>query len=193
MSGLPVTRGRPRAGDPTQISRIALAHIDRDGWAETTMAAIAERSGVSEPTLFRYFPTKADVLWHGMDESARVFRDRFDQRTPGAPLPLAVVDAYGEMLLSDRERLSLIKVRAAIIAEDTGAAEASWRKFEEWRSLVTDMLRHGGDTSPVSEVRIRGAMIWAALWSALTAWALTNDPTPSAQVAVARRLVAAIG
>ncbi len=152
------------------------------------MAAIAERSGISEPTLFRYFPTKADVLWHGMDESAQVFRDRFDQRDSRIALPLAVVDAYREMLLSDSERLSLIKVRAAIIAADPAAAEASWRKFEEWRSLVTDLLSQAGEGSAL-EVRIRGAMIWAALWSALTAWSLTDDADPSAQVATARRLL----
>lgn len=152
------------------------------------MAAIAERSGISEPTLFRYFPTKADVLWYGMDESAQVFRDRFDQRDHTIALPLAVVDAYREMLLSDSERLSLIKVRAAIIAGDPAAAEASWRKFEEWRSLVTDLLHQAGEGSAL-EVRIRGSMIWAALWSALTAWSLTEDPDPAAQLAVARRLL----
>lgn len=175
------------------ISRVALAQIARDGWSGTTMAAIAERSGVSEPTLFRYFPTKADVLWHGMDESARVFRERFDQRDRTAPGPLAVVDAYREMLLSDAERLSLIKVRAAIIAGDAAAAEASWPKFEEWRSLVTDLLRHVDPAASADELRIRGAMIWAALWSALTTWSLDLDPDPSTRIAVARRLVASIG
>jgi len=193
MTGRMAVRGRPRAGDPDQISRTALEHISRDGWSETTMAAIAEMAGISEPTLFRYFRSKADVLWHGMDESARVFRDLFARRTAGAPLAPSIADAYTAMLLGDPDRLSLIKVRAAIIAGDTGAAEASWRKFEEWRSLVTEMVRSDDAAADPLDIRIRGAMIWSALWSALTAWALTDDTTPSAQLAAARLRLTSLG
>ena len=155
------------------------------------MAALAEISGVSEPTLFRYFSTKADVLWHGMDESAHAFRLAFAERTTQTPRAVAVTDAYEAMLLRDPDRLSLIKIRAAIIVRDAGAAEASWRKFEEWRALVTEML--ATDLGDPANARIRGAMVWAALWSALTAWSVTDDPEPSAQIAIVRSIVSALG
>lgn len=179
-------------GDPTQISRIALEQITLGGWSGTTMAAIAERSGVSEPTLFRYFPTKADVLWHGMDESARVFRENFARRAPETPVVVAIADAYRDMLLADPVRLSLIKVRAAIITHDDAAAEASWRNFEAWRGIVTDMVREGLPGASPTRTRILGAMVWSALWSALTAWSVTDSPDPSREIADARAVLASL-
>jgi AcrR family transcriptional regulator len=47
------------------------ALFDQQGYESTTTCAIAERAGVSEATLFRYFPTKADL-------ALATIRDRVD-------------------------------------------------------------------------------------------------------------------
>ena len=40
-----------------------------NGYAGTTVDAIAQRTGVSRATFFNYFPTKSDVFWVDLDES----------------------------------------------------------------------------------------------------------------------------
>ena len=86
------TRGRPRVGDPGAISDIALELVARHGWSSTTMQRIATASGISAPTLFRYFPTKADVLWHRLDENVEFFRFAFEERAQRQDLGRAITD-----------------------------------------------------------------------------------------------------
>ncbi|MEV1130500.1 TetR/AcrR family transcriptional regulator [Agromyces sp. NPDC049794] len=182
------TRGRPRVGDPDTISAIALGLMTRDGWAPTTMDGIAQASGISTPTLFRYFPSKASVLWHGMDENAERFRTEFTRRIQHPSSLDTIFDSYLAMLLSDPCRLRLIKARIAIMERDQDASAASWSKFEEWRRLVTGFVAIVRDESEDAlEVRIQGAAMWSALSSALSAWALSADHDPAAYIETAQR------
>lgn len=186
------TRGRPRITDPGTISDIALELISQGGWAATTMQRIATASGVSAPTLFRYFPTKADVLWYQIDESAKSFRIAFERTAHQQNLGDAITESYLDMLLSDTGRLEIIKKRIAILSRDFDAANASWAKFDEWRLLVTDMVAEApNQPSDSLQVQITGAMLWAALWAALSAWSLSNDDDPTAYVATANQFMSA--
>lgn len=185
------TRGRPRVGDPGTISDIALELVAQHGWSATTMQRIATASGISAPTLFRYFPTKADVLWHRLDENTEFFRSAFDERVHRQDLGQAITDSYLAMLLADPDRLRTVKKRIAILARDVDAANASWAKFEQWRLLVTGMVADARQQpSSALPVKITGAMIWAALWAALSAWSTSGDDDPTSYVATAHRLIA---
>lgn len=187
------TRGRPRVGDPDAIGLIALGLMAADGWAATTMDAIAVRAGISTPTLFRYFATKADLLWHGTDESARAFRTRVAQTRPEVPAAETLTGAYLGMLTADADHLERVRARVRIIARDAAAAEASWPKSEEWRGIVVELLAdHVGAASDDLDIQVAGSMVWSALWTALTAWSLSDDPDPAAQIAVAARRIRAL-
>ncbi len=45
-----------------KLLRAALALVARDGFAAATTAAIAEKAGLAEGTLYRHFPSKDDLL-----------------------------------------------------------------------------------------------------------------------------------
>tara|TARA_R110002020_G_scaffold65413_8_gene172796 strand:+ start:3571 stop:4164 length:594 start_codon:yes stop_codon:yes gene_type:complete len=178
-------------GDPDTISEIALILMARDGWTSTTMDGIARASGVSTPTLFRYFPSKAAVLWHGMDENAERFRSEFAARRSQPSLLDAIFESYLAMLRADAFRLRLIKTRIAIMEHDDEAAASSWSKFDEWRQLVTSFVATARDEpEDALPARVTGAAIWSALSSALSAWALTDDPDPAEHLRVARGCIA---
>lgn len=66
--------GRPRATDALAITDVSLALFERDGYDATTVDAIARAAGISRRTLFRYFPSKNDIVWG--DFSAQVARFR---------------------------------------------------------------------------------------------------------------------
>lgn len=60
---LPVKRGRPR--DPERLRRVleaAAEHFQREGFAGTSMDAVAARSGVSKMTIYTYFPSKEQLF-----------------------------------------------------------------------------------------------------------------------------------
>lgn len=55
-------RERKKVETRARISAIALERFARDGFAQTTVGAIASDAGVATRTFFHYFETKEDVL-----------------------------------------------------------------------------------------------------------------------------------
>jgi AcrR family transcriptional regulator len=59
-------RGRPVEIDRHAVSLVALKLFERKGFDDVTMDEIAKTAEVSRSTLFRAFPTKADLVWEGL-------------------------------------------------------------------------------------------------------------------------------
>ena len=86
-------------GRPTGIQREALRLFQRDGYAATSVEAIAEAAEVSPSTFFRYFPSKEDVVLTDFVDEAMI--ERFVDTPPeldffGA-MAHAVRVGFGEM------------------------------------------------------------------------------------------------
>lgn len=187
-------RGRPRKGDPESISALALRMIAADGWSATTMEAIALKADIGVATLFRYFPTKADLLWYGMEKSVRALQEAFEHRDPRAGIADAVFAAYTAMLRSPDVNLEIIRARVAIIANDQEASDATWAHYEQWRLIVTGLVAElRGEPRETPESRMLGSVLWAALWAAITLWAQSDEPEPDRLVNAARALLGDLG
>ena len=63
----PARRGRPPGTSARALELIALELFAEQGFEETTVDQIAAAAGVSRRTFFRYFDSKADVLWSAFD------------------------------------------------------------------------------------------------------------------------------
>jgi len=69
-------RQRKKLETRERISAIALERFARDGFAQTTVGAIASDAGVATRTFFHYFETKEDVLLGDlMDRLARLVEE----------------------------------------------------------------------------------------------------------------------
>jgi AcrR family transcriptional regulator len=66
--------GRPKRIDHQKISTLALDLFERDGFDQVTMNEIANAAAVSRRTLFREFPSKADLVWYGLDQFVEAVR-----------------------------------------------------------------------------------------------------------------------
>ncbi|MEV0234448.1 TetR family transcriptional regulator [Nonomuraea sp. NPDC050786] len=68
------------------ISTAAIALFLERGFDEVPVTEVAAAAGVSKPTLFKYFPTKEDLVLHRIadhqGEAARVVRQRAPQERP---------------------------------------------------------------------------------------------------------------
>ncbi|MFI1384070.1 TetR family transcriptional regulator [Embleya sp. NPDC020886] len=80
MSGEMGLRERKRQRMAATISDVAIALFLAKGFDRVSVAEVAEAAEVSKPTLFRYFPTKEDLVLHRFadhqDEAGRVVAGR---------------------------------------------------------------------------------------------------------------------
>src|SRR6185312_17166485 len=106
--------GRPPTTTHEQIERVALALFVEKGFEQTTVDEIAAAVGVGRRTIFRYFPSKNDMVWGEFDqviERLRVHLDEGSELTLAEALRRAAVlsNEYPEEQLPElRRRLTLI-------------------------------------------------------------------------------------
>ncbi|WP_426516805.1 TetR/AcrR family transcriptional regulator [Diaminobutyricibacter sp. McL0618] len=181
-------RGRPRATDNARISEVAFELFDRSGYAETTMTDIAAAAGISAPTLFRYFPTKASILWDSYGDSVDRFKALLDAQPADGRLLDVVFSAYQHMLTDERPSLPIIKSRIALISKESGDVAAAWDSYEQWAAIVTRFVAgRRGLAADSLEAEVLGGTIWAGLWSAIVHWSHGPDDDPTATLAKARQ------
>jgi AcrR family transcriptional regulator len=105
-----------------QVIREAVTVFARHGYEGATTAQIAERVGVSQPYLFRLFPTKKDLFLaaseRNMQDTMRLMREAAGGKT-GYDALGEMGHAYQEMLQTNREWLLMqLQSFAACYDED---------------------------------------------------------------------------
>jgi AcrR family transcriptional regulator len=125
-SAFPRSTGRPVTIDPDAVAAIALRLFAERGYERTSMEDIAREAGIGRKSLYRYFSSKAELIWGGMDPvieaSGRVLESALVQGTPDGDV-LAVLRAAsiaGVAALSD---LAVTRGRLRLIAEQSSAQE----------------------------------------------------------------------
>jgi len=68
------------------------------GFEAVSVAEVARESEVSEATVFNYFPTKEDLVYHGMEDFEGELLDAIRQRPAG----MSVLDAFGRFVVEPR-------------------------------------------------------------------------------------------
>lgn len=71
-----VWSGHPPSNTTDAAGRLCTAALEcfkRHGYEKTTMADIATYAGISRPTLYKYFKSKQDILFAGIDREALTF------------------------------------------------------------------------------------------------------------------------
>jgi AcrR family transcriptional regulator len=91
---------RERRGDRTRARLLAaaLAEFRAEGFGRASVAAIAERAGVSRPTFYFYFPTKDHVLL----ELQRSIEEPLARRIEQCAALSQAIDAFVEGLLESQ-------------------------------------------------------------------------------------------
>jgi TetR/AcrR family transcriptional regulator, regulator of mycofactocin system len=128
--------GRPPATTHAAIERAAFALFEEKGFEATTLDDIAAALGVGRRTLFRYYPSKNDILWGQFDDSLR----RLEQVLDTMPADVSVVDAVRRAILDfnklDDDAVTQHRQRMRFLLTTPALLAHSELRYAAWRDVI---------------------------------------------------------
>lgn len=168
MEGL---RDRTRRAVRAELTRRALELFAERGFDETTVDDIAKAAGLSKRSFFRYFPTKEDAVFGGVEVMGERVAEEIARRPAGeGPWEClhAVLRGWEERINAEPEGMRLI--------ESTPALRARFlQKRDEARALIIEAL--AGRGVAVFEADLVAAAAGAALDAVAREWLRTGGAT----------------
>ncbi|WP_371580607.1 TetR/AcrR family transcriptional regulator [Streptomyces sp. NBC_01314] len=163
MSGTSRTRGVRGAERRAEIVLAALEVIAERGYRGASMAAIAERVGLTQQGLLHYFPTKDALLVAVLEE-----RDRWDA-VPDSALRL---DLLGSLVEYNAMRPGIVQTFSALLGESVTeghpAREFFTERYGRVRGAMAEVLRtEYGDRLPSGLTPERAAPLLVAVMDGL--------------------------
>lgn len=141
-----------------RLLKAALELYGERGFEQTTVAAIAERAGLTERTFFRHFADKREVLFAG----AETLQERMVSAAAEAPEELAPiaaaaagVEAAGAMI---QEGGAFPRQRQAIIAASVELRERELIKLASLAKALAEVLRARGVAEPEASLAAEAAL-----------------------------------
>jgi AcrR family transcriptional regulator len=168
--------GRPTHIDRDEIARVAVRLFAERGYDAVSMDTIAQEIGIGRRSLFRYFATKADLVWDGVDPASEELRKRLAGADPdGSPLD-TFARAFVGGITSDAVDLRMARTRLQIIASHADLISLGPPRLLENAGAIADFLRGSlpATTDPVQIVAMADALS-ACCYAALRHWATDND------------------
>jgi len=164
-----MARWEPDAESRFRAAAIAL--FSEIGYAQTTVAAIAERAGLTARTFFRYFTDKREVLFHGSER----LQQSMVEAVACAPAQVSALGAIAAALTQasdffDDERRPFARLRHGVVAANADLYERELIKMARLSEALAQALRGRGvgepDASLLAEAGIAVFRIAFGQWVA---------------------------
>lgn len=190
--------GRPRSASREMLEEAAVELFLEQGYADTSVADITRRAGVSRATFFNYIPAKSDLLWTSVDDALAALAadlapadDGVPGRDVGAPPGAGAVGEARAALVRAAEALEPGTVVLAFgNAEPMGVAEeleeSAARRQRRAAAQLAGFLRRRGVAE--LEAEVLGAALSGAFLAALRSWSRAPVPRPPLTEVLARAL-----
>ncbi|HXB46744.1 MAG TPA: mycofactocin system transcriptional regulator [Streptosporangiaceae bacterium] len=130
-------RGRPPGTSARELELISLRMFTEDGFDDTTVERIAAAAGVSKRTFFRYFDSKADVLWHAFDGEVLALRAAFSAIPAGTPMMEAIRQAVVGVNRYRAEDVPELRIRMNLIGSVPALQASAAQHYDAWERTVS--------------------------------------------------------
>ena len=131
-------RGRPPGTSARELEVIALRLFTERGFDDTTVEDIASEAGVSRRTFFRYFDTKADVLWPAFDDEVATLRAAFAAAPPEESLLEAIRTAVVGVNRYTAADVPELRARIHLISTVPALQASAATHYDAWEQAVID-------------------------------------------------------
>jgi TetR/AcrR family transcriptional regulator, regulator of mycofactocin system len=131
-------RGRPPGTSRRELELIALRLFTDQGFDETTIDQISAGAGVSKRTFFRYFSSKASVLWSEFDTEVDTIRATL----AGMPADLPMMDAIRRAVVMANhyraEDVPELRMRMNLIGSVPALQSSAAVHYDAWEQAISE-------------------------------------------------------
>lgn len=182
----PRRRGRPADVDPDRVALLALRHFAEHGYDATTMDEIAAVAGIGRRTLFRYFPSKPDLVWGGLEPVVGRMRAVLEAATPDESARDVIARAMTASLDLDAEHIEATRLRLRLMASDPALIGFGVTRLGANHDILAEFIadRLGVEADGL-RAQVMADAISSANFSALLWWAVRGADDDPAATAVA--------
>ncbi|TDC70755.1 TetR family transcriptional regulator [Streptomyces hainanensis] len=168
--------GRPHAASRREVERTVIALLRRDGYDGVSVEQMVEAAGIGRTTFFRYFGSKAGVIWYAFDDTIEGLESRLRAAAPDAdPLDAvrhAVVASNRAAVLSSDVWLERFRLLDSSPALRAGAYE----HWERWKLAIARYLADRAGTTPQDPLVLATASACQGVFVAdLRTWLSVGD------------------
>lgn len=140
--------GRPASTSAHELAAAAQRLFLRRGFEQTSVEDIATEVGVSRRTFFRYFATKADVVWVESDAELEHFRDLLKNSDTATDPGDCVADAFISAIDHGRDEDEWARHRAQLILEVPAVQAHAHAVYRQWRTVIAEFVAARTGSSP---------------------------------------------
>ena len=171
-------RGRPPGTSRRELELIALRLFTDQGFDSTTIEQIAAEAGVSKRTFFRYFSSKASVLWSEFDHEVDVIRTALAEVPAGVPMMDAIRRAVVAANHYGRQDVPELRMRMNLIGNVPALQSSAAIHYDAWERAISDFAaaRTGQPADTLYPLAVGRADLTFYLDAALAALAAGFDP-----------------
>ena len=130
--------GRPRSTSRRALEQIALQLFDEQGFEATTVEQISERAGVSRRTFFRYFDSKAAVLWSEFDQEVELLHQLLREAPPERPLVEAIKQAVLAANHYGVDDVAELRTRMKVISTVPALGASAAVHYDNWAGALSE-------------------------------------------------------
>ncbi|MEU0501237.1 mycofactocin system transcriptional regulator [Nocardia sp. NPDC005998] len=169
-------RGRPRGTTKRELELIAMRLFTEQGFDETTVDQIATAAGISGRTFFRYFPSKAEVLWYQFDDEVAALRAAFATVPDDEPMMTAVRRVVVNANRYRAEDVPELRIRMQLVGSVPALAATAGAHYDAWERAVSAFAaRRLGEPEDGLLPLAVGRTTLAAARAAFDAWLTRAD------------------
>lgn len=185
-------RGRPRSTSPRELQLIALRLFTAQGFENTTIEQIAAEAGVSERTFFRYYGSKASVLFGEFEAEVEVIRAALAASPGDVPMMDAIRDAVVSANHYRAEDVPEMRMRMNLFATVPALAASAAEHYEAWERAISEFAatRLGQPADSLYPLAVGRATL-ATCRAAYDRWAARADADLTAYLDAALRALSA--
>ena len=174
MSIAAPTTLRQRKKDRTRrtIIDVGTALFAEQGYAETTLAQIADAAEIAPSTFFNYFSSKADIVFGLHDALSESAREYILERSEGRPARVSVVDWISDVLPGVEAPFTEVLRRIPAIIDAVPELQAESRlRLALLEDIFVEAFARDFD-EPAGQVRSRvmAAIVLSAMESVWETW-----------------------